>query len=94
MSEVNRSGWEACESQGRCRSPNMASGSKPNASEELGSLRKMAEAQIRSVRWVRRVARTPCKRRLGSEEARHPMEDEAWVHEVTEGHPEYLKSIR
>jgi len=52
----------------------MASGSKPNASEELGSLWKLG-----SVRWVGRVARTPWKRRLGSEEARHPAEDEAWV---------------
>jgi len=40
------------------------------------------------------LARTPRKRRLGSEEARHPVEDEAWVHEAAEGHPGYLKSIR
>ena len=40
------------------------------------------------------MARTPRKRRLGSEEARHPVEDEAWVHEAAEGHPGYLKSIR
>ena len=52
---------------------------------------------IGSVRRVGRVsgkARTPWKRRLGSEEARHPAEDEAWVYEVAEGRPGYLNSIR
>ena len=39
-------------------------------------------------------ARTPWKGRLGSEETRHPTEDKAWVHEVAEGRPQYLKSIR
>jgi len=48
VSEVIGSGREACESQEGCGSPNMASGSKPNALEELGSLRKSAEAKSRS----------------------------------------------
>ena len=39
-------------------------------------------------------ARTLQKGRLGSEETRRPAEDEAWVHEVAEGRPGYLKSIR
>jgi len=46
-SEVIGSGREACGSQGGCRSPNMAGRSKPNVSEELGSLRKLAEAKLR-----------------------------------------------
>ena len=45
VSEVIGSGREACESQGGCGHPNMASRSKPNVSEELGSPRKMAEAK-------------------------------------------------
>jgi len=42
--EVIGSGREAWESQGGCRSPNMASGSKPSGSEEYGSLRNSVEA--------------------------------------------------
>jgi len=45
VSEVIGSGREACESQGGCGSPNMASGSKPNVLEELESPRKLAEAK-------------------------------------------------
>jgi len=45
MSEVVGSGWEACESQGGCGSPNMASRSKPDGLKEYGSLQKMAEAK-------------------------------------------------
>ena len=58
---------------------------------------EVGRSQIGSVRQVERVsgkARTPWKRRLSSEETRHSAEDEAWVHEVAEGHPGYLKSIR
>ena len=44
VSEVIGSGWAACECQGGCGSPNMASRSKPNVSEEVGSPRKLAEA--------------------------------------------------
>jgi len=43
---------------------------------------------------VSEKARTLRKGRLGSEETRRPAEDEAWVHEVAEGRPGYLKSIR
>ena len=45
VSEVVGSGREACEGQGGCGSPNMASGSEPDGSEEYGSPRKMAEAK-------------------------------------------------
>jgi len=45
VSEVIGSGREAYEGQGGCGSPNMASGSKPDGSEEYGSPRKMAEAK-------------------------------------------------
>jgi len=91
------SGRKACESQEGVRKSKYG---KRKQATSVGRAWKSAEdggSQIGSVRRVGRVsekARTLRKGRLGSEETRRPAEDEAWVHEVAEGRPGYLKSIR